>query len=103
MSELKEDFVLVQDPGDPSVGIQPSTFETKGPLFFTDQEEKEDFRKALQEAFEYVTDQPHVVFQTEYDAECQAEEQFEREMDETQEEFMKATEDYEQLLNNQLP
>lgn len=47
-------------PGDPSVGIFSTYWELVNGFSFNDQEELEDFRKALKDAFEYVADDVYI-------------------------------------------
>jgi len=65
----KELDIIVDDYGDPSVGIFSGHWEVKGGIFIEDNDDREKIRKAFQEAFELVTDTPRVVFSDEIESE----------------------------------
>lgn len=54
-----EGFIIRSD-GDPTVGIYPAEWQLTGGFYFSDQEELEEFRTKLKEAFEYAADDAYV-------------------------------------------
>ncbi len=55
-TEIKASGFHISDPGDPSVGMFPSYWTLDGDFYFDGNEELEQFKKKLAEAFEYATD-----------------------------------------------
>ena len=64
---VKRFYILI--PGDNSVGIWDQEFELGPDFYFEDQNEHNEFKKKLVEAFEYVGENIEIATQEEIDAE----------------------------------
>jgi len=64
LSSNKAVKIRIVDPGDPSVGIFEQSCYIDEEVYLED-EDRETFRQALKEAFEYVMDSPQVRFSDE--------------------------------------
>ncbi len=66
MEETKELYIRIFDRGDETVGIPDMNINTS-PTVFIVEEERELFRKELQNAFQVIMDDPQIIFSDEED------------------------------------